>query len=453
MFKVISIFLGVAIIASGVLTGCRGRSADTSISASTSTTNASTTVSSSSVQTSTIVTDNESDSSVDVAVAGRVVGLFTNLILIQDYFSGGLNQMSTAQLAASSSIVSIKNGIALVKTGNSDNGLSNLNFSIGPNQSENGIAYTGSIDNVPSGFIDPLPPDGAIDAPPGACPAGAKPSVSFATAGGNIVTPALIAQKGIQTIPSGLVTMSQDSPGSLMSIIKGMVSMGDQSLITPEGWNTKLWDKLRAMCTPAQSLMDYQIWVSSAELEQLIVTQFRQQLAAAGAPQIVLTAFDNSNKYGWYSTTQPTSQDALAEMRIEAEMTGTVNGTVYERRDFSIPSLGQGPVYGVQTGNGVVIWEDPRLGVVHFAVDIYLDQYDEEGRAIGGFVDAVAQEDNGYKVHFIFLPDGSKEGEVTKDGEVIGQLTMTVDQEKFENYIDVKKGTEIKLPEFSSTEG
>ncbi|MBN1643704.1 MAG: hypothetical protein JW856_02640, partial [Dehalococcoidales bacterium] len=95
MFKVISIFLGVAIIASGVLTGCRGRSADTSISASTSTTNASTTVSSSSVQTSTAVssssvqtsttvTDNESDSSSDIAVAGRVAGLFTDLILVQD---------------------------------------------------------------------------------------------------------------------------------------------------------------------------------------------------------------------------------------------------------------------------------------------------------------------------------------------------------------------------------
>jgi len=36
---------------------------------------------------------------------------------------------------------------------------------------------------------------------------------------------------------------------------------------------------------------------------------------------------------------------------------------------------------------------------------------------------------------------------VMKDGKELGYLTMTVDHSKFENYVDIKTGTEMKIPE------
>jgi hypothetical protein len=178
---------------------------------------------------------------------------------------------------------------------------------------------------------------------------------------------------------------------------------------------------------------------------------FREGMVAEGVPQMMIDAYDASDKTGWFSNLQPTGADDLAQMDIIAEMTGTVNGIVHEQRDFSIPGLGQSPEFGPQTGDGTVTWDAPEIGEVDFSVDISLDQFDEQGRAIGGEVTADAIDYEGYQVVFTFNPDGSKDGVVLKNGEEVGQLTMTVDQDKFENYIDVKEGTEIKLPEDSRT--
>lgn len=302
--------------------------------------------------------------------------------------------------------------------------------------------------NIPAGFLEPLPPGGSIPAPPGACPGGAKPSVTFGTKGnpgGKPVTPQLLADKNLQTIPTEMLIMSQNDPGSLFSTINNMVPMGDRSLASPQGWNTLLWDKLKGLQTPAQSLMDYQLWNASPDLEQQIADQFLQRLQSVGVPPIVIEAFNNSNKTGWYANTQPTPEDALARMDILAEMTGSVNGTVHEQRDFSIPGAGQKPIFGLQTGEGTVTYDHPTLGSMTFVVDILLDQFDEQGRAIGGTVVAVGVE-NGYTVRFIFQPDGTKKGEVLKDGELVGLLTMTIDADRFENYVDVQTNQSLPLP-------
>ena len=302
------------------------------------------------------------------------------------------------------------------------------------------------IQNVPVEFRQPLPPSGAIAAPAGACPAAADPSVTFETAGGDSVTPALIAEQDLQTIPMEMVTIPQDSPESLVSAIEDLVPMGDPRLATADGWNELLWEPLSAMQEPAESLMDYQLWNASPEIEGQVVELYQARLEAAGAPQIVVDAFQQSRSSGWYASSVPTPDDALALMDIEAVMTGSVEGTVHEQRSFSIPGAGREPEFGPQTGDGTVAWEHPTLGTLNFEVSILLDQFDEQGRAVGGTVVGVDAE-RGYEIRFLFLPDGSKEGELLRDGEVVGSMTMATDAERFTNYVDLQTEESIPLPE------
>jgi hypothetical protein len=376
----------------------------------------------------------------DLAVAGRTAGMFTDLVYVQNYYTDGLNEMATLDLASSSrSAIAARPG-----------GSGVMPVSWRPVAAPVATAYGGKLENVPSELLAPLPSGGAMAAQPGACPGGARPEVTFENVAGVPVTPELIAEKGIRTMPSDLVTVPETDPSSLMNLMMSLIPMGDQSLASPAYWDTILWEPLKSSRVPVESLMDYQVWTTADELEQIVVARLRAELAAGGAPPPVLDAFDRSSTSGWYANTPATPSDDLAGMDIDAEMTGSVNGMVHEQRDFTIPGLGQPPIYGVQTGDGVVTGDVPDIGPVDFSVDITLDQYDALGRAIGGVVNAVALQDAGYQVVFTFLPDGTKEGVVTKDGEKIGELTMAVDHEKFENYIDVKQGTTMSLPEFST---
>jgi hypothetical protein len=393
----------------------------------------------------------EDDNTADVVVAAQMASFLTDLLLVQDYYAEGVNAM--AKVAPGSPMTVSASSTGKITVSLRGNVPGNSGLAMGSSSRFTVEATGGNTENVPPEFLQPLPPSGSMGAPPGACPAAAKPSVTFNTQGGEPVTPQLIADKAIEAIPSNMVTVPDQDPGSLTSLINSLVPLGDPRLAMSSTWNTMLWDELKKRQVPAASLMDYQVWNTSAELEQQVVEQYRQQLQASGVPQIVMNAYDSSSKTGWYTSTRPAPEDALARMDIVAEMTGSVEGTVHEQRDFYIPGLGQSPVYGVQTGEGIVNWEHPGVGTMSFSVDILLDQYDAMGRAIGGNVVAVATEEAGYEVHFTFLPDGSKEGEVIKEGEVVGKLTMTVDEDKFENYIDVKEGTEIKLPELGTAGG
>jgi hypothetical protein len=194
------------------------------------------------------------------------------------------------------------------------------------------------------------------------------------------------------------------------------------------------------------------MWTLCAALEQEVVSAFRQSLAASGVPAMVLSAFDASATSGWYAAAPPAPADALAQMDIKATLTGSVSGTVHEWRNFSIPGLGETPVFGTQYGDGTVYFEQAEIGRVECTVVIKLDVFDEMGRAIGGTVVATPTGIEGYKVIFTYKPDGSKDGVIyDKDGNEIGYLTMTVDHDKFTNYVDVKAGTEIKLPATQTT--
>jgi hypothetical protein len=302
------------------------------------------------------------------------------------------------------------------------------------------------IENVPQGFLDPLPTSGAIPGEVGSCgAAAANPSVTFSTAGGQNVTPQLLIDKNIQTIPTKMVTLPQTDPNSIFAKIDSMVTMGDPRLATSQGWNDLLWDQLKSLQKPAESLMDYQLWNASPEIEQQVTDLYLARLTNLNAPSIVINAYNASNKTGWYTNTIPTPEDALASLDIEAVMSGSIEGTVYEHRDFSIPGAGQTPIYGPQTGEGTVTWNVPNLGVLNFEVNILLDQFDERGHAVGGNVTGIDTE-LGYEVRFTFLPDGTRKGELLHNAEVVGLLTMSVDEDQFENYVSVQTNESEPLP-------
>jgi hypothetical protein len=309
-----------------------------------------------------------------------------------------------------------------------------------------------AVKNVPQEFLDKLPSGGAMPAPAGACVAAAEPQVTFMTKGGDsvppeAVTPEMIIQNDLESVPAKYVTMAQDEAGSLVSIIENMVPQGDTRLATAEGWNDLLWNKLKDRHEPAESLMDYQLWNAAPDIETQIADLYYQRLVERGVDQHVLDAYKASNIHGWFANQEAAPEDALAQMDIQAKLTGSFEGTVHEQRDFSIEGAGKTPKYGVQTGDGIVTWNNPQVGPIDMSVDINLDQFDEQGRTTGGTVVADAIDYEGYQVVFTFKPDGSKDGVVLKDGVELGYLTMTVDHEKFENYVDIKSGTEMKIPE------
>jgi hypothetical protein len=304
------------------------------------------------------------------------------------------------------------------------------------------------IGKVPQGFLDPLPESGAIPGEAGSCgAAAAKPKVTFQTAGGQAVTPALLKSKNLKTIPAEMVTLSQQDPKSLSVLIDSLslVKSGDRRMGTVQGWNDTLWNKVKDRQMPAESLMDYQLWNASPDIEQEVVDLYRAQLVKMGAPPIVLDAFDASNTTGWYASTLPTPEDALAKMDIQAVMSGSVEGTVHEQRDFSISGAGQTPTYGSQTGEGTVTWDAPGLGLLTFKVDILLDKFDERGHAVGGKVTGVDAE-KGYTVEITFSPDGTRKGEIKRYGKVVGQITMGVDESQFTNYMDLETNQSEPLP-------
>jgi hypothetical protein len=302
------------------------------------------------------------------------------------------------------------------------------------------------IENVPQGFLAPLPESGAIQGEPGSCgAAAANPAVTFMTTGGQAVTPGLLSGMQLQTLPKELVILAQDDPNSLLALINTLIKQGDPRFATAAGWNELLWDQLKNHQEPARSLMDYQLWNASPEIEQTMVDLLRAQLVQMGVPQIVLDAYDASEKTGWYANAQPTADDALAQMQIQAEMTGSINGTVHEQRDFTIPGAGEVPTYGVQTGTGTVTWDAPGLGTLTFDVKIRLDQFDERGHAVGGIVTGI-DADEGYTVTMTFQPDGSRKGEILRNGQPVGLLNMTVNESKFENYLDLSTNQNIPLP-------
>jgi hypothetical protein len=364
----------------------------------------------------------------DVQVAAKMAGLLFNLETVQKNLDDGTTAM------------------AKVTVGAADTVSFDLGLGFGGKQAAPVARPLVQIGKVPQGFLDPLPENGAIPGEAGSCgAAAAKPAVTFMTVGGAAVTPQLIADKKLQTLPTDMVTRSQSDPKSLFALMNTLVKNGDPRLATAQGWNTLLWDQLKTRQTPAESLMDYQLWNASTDIEQEVADLYGAQLRQMGAPAIVLDAYNASQKSGWYASSLPAPDDALAQMKIEAQMDGSIQGTVHEQREFTITGADQTPQYGVQTGDGTVTWDAPGLGVLTFDVTIRLDKFDDRGHAVGGTVVGI-DADQGYTVNMTFLPDGTRKGEILRYGNPVGELSMSVDEAKFQNYLDVSTNQTEPLP-------
>jgi len=367
-----------------------------------------------------------------------MAGLVTDVDAMQSYFGQGTTAMAKAELKTSAATKPIT------------------------------FEFQGaSPASLPLGFVSPMPGTGKIAAPGGACPAGAKPVVQFKTKNGDAVTVKLInnidgiisyryfvkvavagstrqAQKNILWGAEALQATPTPAADNLMAYMESLVTFGDQRLITPEGWNDALWNPVKRLQTPATSLMDYQVWTVSAAIEKEVADSFVARLNSMGAPPMVVDAFKRSNTSGWLAKTTPTANSMLAKMEIEAELTGSLEGTVYETRDVSIPAPHTAPIFGAQTGSGDVIWNHPTEGRIPFKVELLLNEFDDLGRAVGGSVKGVSKE-SGYEFVIQFKKDGTKEGELTRKGVKVGKLTMTVDAEKFHNYLNLETNQEEKL--------
>ncbi len=366
-----------------------------------------------------------------VMVAAYISSFYSTLESINDYYDDGIRGMASFGLNSRRLAYGNFNGKSGVV-------LAGLVL-----HASNGVPSAGAI---PAEYQIPLPSGGSIAAPAGACPAGAKPSVVFENSDGMEVTPELLDGMDLETIPFSMLQGQQGDPGTLLAVMNDLISLNDPSLATPQGWNEKLWEPLQEYQSPAESLMDYQLWNVAGDLEQQIDSIFLEQLENYGVPQNVIDAYNSSAKSGWYSSESPDPEDALAQMDILAEMTGDIEGIVHEQRNFSIPGAGEDPVYGEQTGYGTVTFDHPELGPMDFEVSILLDQFDEQGRAIAGNVIA-GNAENGYTIRITFQPDGTKKGEVMKNGELVGTLDMSIDSEKFETYVDVQTSESIEIPD------
>jgi len=318
-------------------------------------------------------------------------------------------------------------------------------------------------DSVPEGFQERLDSSGSISAPAGACGAGAWAQAIFVTNGqeafwmdsrsvflGRRVydiidhhrRPRVIRKMTPQENP--LIVISGDlleeaqlsnidfeiligeGDESLNSILMELISPTDMRLLTSEGWNEAVWEPLAEYQEPAESLMDYHLWSISPQLEQIVLDEIQAQLETMGVPGVVMDAFENSDRYGWFAKPESQPEDGLSYMFVEAEFSGDLQGTIYEERDFTFPDPGDLPEFGEMLGAGEITYNHPDLGSIEFDLGIQWTGWDEMGRVNVGKA-YLYNSDLDYAIEMNFNEDGTKTGEVIVGGEPVGEITLSVE--------------------------
>ena len=274
--------------------------------------------------------------------------------------------------------------------------------------------------------MDPLPGSGFIPAPAGSCAVGATPSASFLTEGGDKITPELLAEKNIQVINFDTLTGGSVDGRALQSTITSLITPGDQALGTPAGWNQKIWSQMAQYHTPAESLLDYHLWTVSGDIEVAVVDSMSATLESMGLPSMVVNAFNNSQTSGWYAGSVPEEADKIAAMEIEAVFSGRTEGTIFEKRDFSLPNLGEMPQFGPMDGEGSVVYHDPDFGDYPFDLDIEWTKWDELGRVTEGTI-IFNDEEHGVVIEMTVYEDNSREAQVFRDGVEVGIVYIDID--------------------------
>jgi hypothetical protein len=344
-------------------------------------------------------------------LARVAIGLMEDLNSVNSYF----NESASAMTAAGPS-------------GSAASGSGSSGSSATDGSSDSASAGTSGLEAggmIPSGFMDPLPASGYIPAPPGACAAGASPSASFLNQAGEKITPDLLAAKDLQVIDFQTLTGGSIDGRQLESTITSLITPGDQSLGTPAGWNQNVWSQMSKFHKPAESLMDYHLWTVSNDIEAEVVSSMASTLEGMGLPQMVINAFNNSQKTGWFAGSPPQEADRIAAMEIEAVFSGRTEGTIYERRDFSISELGEMPEFGPMDGEGSVVYHDPDFGDYPFDLEIEWTRWDELGRVTAGTI-IFTDDEHGVMIEMEIFEDNSREAHVFRDDVEVGIVYVDV---------------------------
>lgn len=341
------------------------------------------------------------DMSENERLARVAIGLVQDLTTVNTYFNDATTSIGDIQATAGS--------------GNTFAGFQCLGKVSAPTrQIQNGI---------PEGFLGPLPDSGFIPAPPGACAIGASPSASFLNGAGEMITPDLLDAKGIEVISFEDLTGGGIEGRQLESTLTSLITPGDMDLASPEGWNSKVWDVIAENQQPAESLMDYHLWSVSSQIEEMIVESMRVRMETMGLPAQVLNAFEASRKSGWYAGSAPAETDRLAGMEIEAVFSGKTEGTIFERREFSLPNLGEMPQFGPMSGEGSVVYHDPESGDYPFELEIEWTEWDELGRVTGGNI-VFDNSDHGLVIEMEVRSDGSRTANLFREGVLVGRVDV-----------------------------
>ena len=281
---------------------------------------------------------------------------------------------------------------------------------------------------IPSGFLDPLPESGYIPAPEGACAVGASPSASFLNQDGERITPELMSDKNIQVIGFDELTGGSIQGRKLEETIRSLIKPGDMDLATPDGWNNKVWSQLAVKQTRAESMMDYYLWSVSDQIEAEVVGEIAATLNSMGLPSQVMNAFQTSQTSGWYANQAPEEADMISAMEIEAVFSGRTEGTIYEKRDFSLPDLGEMPQFGPMTGEGSVVYHDPDFGDYPFDLELDWHKWDQLGRVTAGELVFTDQE-HGVVIEMTVNEDNSRVAHVYRDEVEVGVVNVDTNGE------------------------
>jgi len=261
-------------------------------------------------------TDDVDDSHLDENISenerlARVaIGLVQDLTSVNTYFNGAASSLGEVQASHREN--------NLFHVSNSHSKVMALSLP--------GMNLLQADSQIPQGFLDPLPGSGFIPAPAGACAIGASPSASFLTQDGEKITPELLAEKDIQVIGFEELTGGSIEGRQLESTITSLITPGDPDLLTPDGWNQKVWSKLAENQTYATSLMDYHLWSVSEQIEAAIVESLGARMESMGLPDQIMSAFMASQTSGWYASPAPEDAYKISAMEIEAVFSGATDG-------------------------------------------------------------------------------------------------------------------------------
>lgn len=345
------------------------------------------------------------------------IGLIQDLTSVNTYFNQASSSMSHIQLTSA----------ALSRSATSGKVLASVAFAA-PRSQAGG--------QIPDGFLAPLPADGYIQAPAGACALGALPSASFLSGSGEKITPAFLEKKNVSVISFGELTGGSIDGNKLQQTITSLIVPGDTALASAKGWNEKVWNKLKEKQTKATSMMDYYLWTIADEIENKVVDSMLAQMKTMNLPSQVTNAFKASNTKGWYASKSAGEADNLAAMEITAVFTGKTEGTIREKRAFSIPTMGGMPEFGRMTGEGEVVYHDPKYGDYPFELAIDWTGWDELGRVNAGTIDFLNEEKD-IEIKLVVNADNSRVAEIFRKDVKVG--IVRVDSRGNSSYEEIVK--------------